>query len=313
MHSLLGIFCDRHNELRVGWRLLLFLVLMSGMGLGVFSLLPHALATTPVVSSMVPFVVVLLVTWALTRLVNHKPLSAVGLWVHRQSGREFGIGLLLGFLMMSGIAIIEVLLGTVHLTWRGLGPGEVTGALGLSLVTFAFSAMFEELLFRGYLFQTLMQGVTFLPALIIMSVLFGIAHAQNPGATVLSTANVVLAGIWLSFAYLKTRSLWLPFGLHLSWNFSQTSVYSFPTSGFAFNDRRLFYSSQSGPEWLTGGDFGPEGGILATIALIAATWYILKAPYLNAPKGIVTLDSVEDILPPPPAASVPPPSGEGRS
>jgi uncharacterized protein len=136
--------------------------------------------------------------------------------------------------------------------------------------------------------------------LLIMSTLFGLAHALNPHATFLSTANVVLAGVWLSFAYLKTRSLWLPFGLHLSWNFAQTTLYAFPTSGFAFADRRLFLSDQTGPGWLTGGDFGPEGGVFATIALIASTWYILKTPLLKPPEGIITLDSVEDILPKPP-------------
>ena len=70
-----------------------------------------------------------------------------------------------------------------------------------------------------------------------MSALFGLAHIRNPHATILSTANVLLAGVWLSFAYLKTRSLWLPFGLHLSWNFAQTTVYAFPTSSFAFAER----------------------------------------------------------------------------
>ena len=317
MQSLLRVFFDRHNELRVGWRLLLFLVLLSGFGLGVYSVLPEFLVTTPVATSVVPFAIVLLVTWALTRLVNRKPLSAVGLWVHHRTAREFGIGLLLGFLMMTGIFIVEMSLGVVHLSWRGLTAGGIAGAIGISFFTFAFSALFEELLFRGYLLQTLMQGVTFLPALIIMSALFGLSHGLNPHATVFSTANVVLAGIWLSFAYLKTRSLWLPFGLHLAWNFSQTSFYAFPTSGLAFADRRLFLSEQSGPDWLTGGAFGPEGGVLATIALIASTWYILKTPYLKVPEGIITLDSVEDLLPSPLSSptsrSSPPPSREGKS
>ena len=114
--------------------------------------------------------------------------------------------------MMTGIFVIEIGMGVLHVSWRGLIVAEVAGAVGISFLFFALSAMFEELLFRGYLFQTLMQWVTFLPALVIMSVLFGLAHSRNPYATMLSTANVLLAGVWLSFAYLKTRSLWLPFG-----------------------------------------------------------------------------------------------------
>jgi uncharacterized protein len=300
MAFLTTVFRDRHQEFRAGWKILLFMVLMAGLGFAVYSLLPPTFAGTPLVSSLLPFGMVFLVTWGMTRLVNHKPLAAVGLWLHPRAARECGIGALLGFLMMTGIFVIEIGLGVLHVSWRGLTVAEVTGAVGISFFFFALSAMFEELLFRGYLFQTLMQWVTFLPALLIMSVLFGLAHSRNPHATVLSTVNVLLAGVMLSFAYLKTRSLWLPFGLHLSWNFAQTTLYAFPTSGFAFADRRLFLSGQSGPEWLTGGEFGPEGGVLATIALVAATWYILKTPVVRTPEGIITLDSVEDILPTPP-------------
>ena len=296
-----NVFRDPHNEVRAGWRIFLFLLLLTVAGIGVYNALPASFAGTPVASSLLPLGIIFLVTWVVTRFVNHKPLAAVGLWMHPRAPRECGIGLLLGFLMMTGIFLVEIGLGVLHLSWRGLTAAEISGAVGISLLYFTFSAMFEELLFRGYLFQTLMQWVTFLPALMLMSALFGLAHFRNPHATILSTANVLLAGVWLSFAYLKTRSLWLPFGLHLSWNFAQTTVYAFPTSGFAFAERRLFLSEQSGPVWLTGGEFGPEGGVLATIALVAATWYILKTPLLRPPEGIITLDSVEDILPAPPS------------
>jgi hypothetical protein len=142
-----------------------------------------------------------------------------------------------------------------------------------------------------------MQGVTFLPAMVMMSGLFGLAHWNNPHATVLSTLNVFLAGVWLTFAYMNTRSLWLPTALHVAWNFAQTGVYGFATSGHSFSDRTLLHLQESGPAWITGGAFGPEGGILATIALIGGTWYVLKTRLLATPGGIVTLDSLEDVLP----------------
>jgi hypothetical protein len=171
--------------------------------------------------------------------------------------------------------------------------------MGLSLVFFTVAAFVEETLFRGYAFQTLIQWVTFLPAVVAFSVLFAYAHYFNPNVTMLSLVNVGLAGVWLSVAYMKTRSLWLPFGLHLSWNFSQTSLYAFPTSGGSLEGQKLWDSVQTGPVWVTGGAFGPEGGVLATVALIVGTWYILKSTYVRAPEGIVTLDSVEDLLPRP--------------
>jgi hypothetical protein len=73
-------------------------------------------------------------------------------------------------------------------------------------------------------------------------------------------------------------------------------LFGFPTSGIRFGRYRVFDIIQQGPEWITGGAFGPEGGALATTALVACTWYILKSEYLKAPEGIVTLDSVEDLL-----------------
>jgi hypothetical protein len=298
MTFLLSIFRNRHHELRAGWKLTGFIGLTSVLSYGLFALLPSSFAATPFGGSVVPLLVILYVTWVMIRWANHKPFAAVGLWIHPRALRECAMGLLIGFLMMTGIFLVEMALGVLTLTWRGLTLTELAGAVSISLLFFAASALFEELLFRGYVFQTLIQWVTFLPALVVMSVLFGLAHAYNPHATVLSTVNVILAGVWLSFAYFKTRSLWVPFGLHLSWNFAQTTIYAFPTSGLAFAERRLFLSMQSGPEWLTGGEFGPEGGVLATIALVAATWYILKTSLLVVPEGIITLDSVEDILRP---------------
>jgi uncharacterized protein len=167
----------------------------------------------------------------------------------------------------------------------------------LSLIGFGFAAALEELLFRGYMFQTLAQGITLFPAMILFSALFAVAHASNPSASLLSSVNVFLAGVWLSFAYIKTRSLWLPIGLHWSWNFSQTTVFGFPTSGISFADRRLLNQVVTGPDWITGGGFGPEGGVLATAALVAGTWYLLKSRRISVPEGIVTLDSLEDVLP----------------
>ena len=94
----------------------------------------------------------------------------------------------------------------------------------------------------------------------------------------------------------STRSLWLPFGLHWGWNFSLTTLFSLPTSGMGFPDRQLFMLEQSGPGWLTGGAFGPEGGALATVALVACPWHILKSKLYAAPEGIITLDSLEDLV-----------------
>jgi len=294
--DLRSIFVNRHDEIRSGWKILMYLLLTTVVTLllvAPFMILKLRIA---ILEPLIVLISALAAAYVMTRYVNRKPFTAIGLSFHPATFKEFGIGCLLGFLMMSGIFVVEFSLGYTVLTWKGLEPHQLLGVVGYSAALFAIAALAEEVLFRGYTLQTLMQGMTFLPATILMAVVFSIAHASNPNASVFALTNVGLAAIWLSFAYLKTRSLWLPFGLHFSWNFSQTTVYSFPTSGIQFEDMRLFTAAQSGPEWITGGAFGPEGGVLATVAIISCIWYILKEKQINAPEGIITLDSVEDLL-----------------
>jgi len=292
------IFLDRHRDLRSGWRIVLFVVMLGAAGGVLRMTVPGGVLGNPLAGALLAVSLVMLVSWVMTRFLNRKSLSAIGLWFHDSTLRELGLGMLLGFVMMSGIVLVELALGYIHVAWRGLTLVEAARVIAVSGVTFALAACAEELVFRGYVFQTLMHMITFAPAVAVMSLLFGMGHFFNPHATLLGTANVILAGVWLSFAYLKTRGLWLPFGLHFAWNFSQTTIYAFPTSGLALEDRTLWTLEQTGPDWITGGAFGPEGGVLASIALLLGTWYILKSRQLAAQEGIITLDSLEDLLPP---------------
>ena len=296
--TLRTVLLSRHGELRSGWRILLFLVLLGLFG---------TIFVAPVVLSgiRVQDLAVLGITLALlaasyvmTRFVNRKPLTAIGLWLNRRTVQDTAVGVGIGILMIAGIFVVEVALGYASPVWQGFPPGQLALSILQLAATFTLAAALEELLFRGYAFQSLMQGITFAPAMLFISLLFALAHAQNPNATVFGLFNVALAGIWLSLAYFKTRGLWLPTGLHFGWNFAQTAIFGFPTSGADFAGLKPVVTTQSGPEWVTGGAFGPEGGVLATIALIAGTWYILKSPAFSTPPGVVTLESLEDLLRP---------------
>lgn len=291
-----AMFLNRHGELRAGWRIALFY--LAATTFAFFFIVP--LRFFEVRSDYLPptlaMVATLLGGFVMTRFVNHKPWTAIGLSFHRGTLKETCGGFLLGFVMMSGIVVIFSGLGYYRLSPMDLGIWDAIGIFLGSAFYFAVGAMLEELLFRGYPFQTLIQGMTMLPAIGLMAILFALAHLNNPNTTPLAIVNVGLAAIWLSFAYMKTRGLWLPFGLHFGWNFCQTTIYSFPTSGIDFSDRTMLTASVDGPAWLTGGSFGPEGGLLATTSLVACTWYILKSKWLEAPEGIVTLDSIEDLV-----------------
>jgi len=292
------IFFDPHGELRSGWRIVAFILITGTITLVFVFLFQFLDVRGHFVGEVVILVSVLIGSYITARFINHKPFGAIGLNFHPAMYREFGTGCLLGFLMMSGIFVVQYSSGFVQLMWMGPGLWDTVWVLSSSVSFFAIGAFAEEVLFRGYLFQTLIQGITALPAMVLMGILFALAHLANPHATTFALINVGLAAVLLSIAYLKTRSLWLPFGLHLGWNYSQTTLYSFPTSGIQFTDMKLLVLTQSGPEWLTGGDFGPEGGMFATTALIAATWYVLKSKKLAVPDGIITLDSVEDLMEP---------------
>ena len=292
------ILVNRFGELRSGWRILLFVLLLSLFG---------ALLVAPVVLSGIRSqdlavlgitLALLAASYVMTRFVNRKPLAAIGLWLNRKAARDAAAGAGIGIAMMAGIFVVEFALGYAKPEWQGFAPGRAGLAVLRFAAMFVLAAALEELLFRGYAFQTLMQAITFVPAMVLVSALFALAHAQNPNSTLFGLFNVALAGIWLSFAYLKTRGLWLPTGLHFGWNFAQTALFGFPTSGAGFAGEKPVSILQSGPDWVTGGAFGPEGGVLATISLIAGTWYILKSKAFSQPPGVVTLESVEDLLRP---------------
>jgi uncharacterized protein len=294
--ALRTVFLTRHGDVRSGWKIMMFLIGTAVLGSSVVAV-ATVLPGNDLAGATVFLLALLIVTWVMVRFVNRKPFGAVGFWFHPRALRELGMGILIGFLMMSGIFIILLATGHAHVAWLGRSPGEILFTVLYALVFFSIAAASEEVLFRGYVFQTMAQGITLLPSILIISAIFGAGHLNNPNATILSTINVVLAGVWLSLAYQKTRSLWLPFGLHLAWNFTQTTVYGFPTSGLQFDQHRLWTATVAGPDLITGGSFGPEGSLLATLSLILGTWYILKSEYIRTPEGIITLDSVEDVLP----------------
>src|SRR5438445_583297 len=114
------------------------------------------------------------------------------------------------------------------------------------------------------------------PAMLILALLFGIAHARNPSATVFSTVNVALAAVWLSFAFFSAGGMALAWGLHFGWNAGLAILFDAPVSGYAFQVPVVEYTP-GGHAWVDGGPFGPEGGIVTTIVLIAGTLAVIGA------------------------------------
>ncbi|HEY6661814.1 MAG TPA: type II CAAX endopeptidase family protein [Sphingomicrobium sp.] len=183
------------------------------------------------------------------------------------------IGLGIGFALMAASVAVAAVLGV----YRIAGPGDTSRLLMALIASAIMPAFTEELLFRGILFRWLEDfGGSWL-ALVVTSALFGLAHIFNPNATWFSSfAIAVEAGVLLGGAYMLTRSLWMPMGLHAGWNFTQGEIFDVPVSGI--DEHGLVQAQMSGPELLSGGSFGLEASIIALIiATAVGVWMVVRA------------------------------------
>ena len=178
------------------------------------------------------------------------------------AGSELGAGVALGVGAFAATIGILALLGV----YRIAGRGELAPVL-LALLMAIGSGAIEEIVFRGVLFRLVEEwGGTWF-AVVLSSLLFGAGHLVNPHATALGAMAVVFeGGVFLAGAYVLTRRLWLPIGIHAGWNFAQSGIFGVPTSGVPAHG--LLNGELVGPEWLAGGAFGAEASIVAVIVCV---------------------------------------------
>lgn len=191
-------------------------------------------------------------------------LQGQGLGLHRTWLRELMGGIGLGAAMIGAAFAIICLVGEYHAT--RIAPTNVTSLVLVLWIT-ATAATMEEVAFRGYPFQKLVEGVGSWGAIAILSALFGAIHLGNPHASPIGFLNTVLVGIQLSVAYLRTRSLWLPIGIHFAWNASLGTAFGLPVSGVDFF-AVVTKGNASGPEWLTGGPYGIEASLTGSLVIL---------------------------------------------
>jgi membrane protease YdiL (CAAX protease family) len=211
-------------------------------------------------------------TGLFTWLIGFRILRLTRADLRYVSGRHarpgFGLGVLAGALTAGTALLIGVLAG--HAGWvdDAGGLGDYLLQSSKTIAVLAPAALAEELLFRGVPLVLLAAAFGRGSALVAISVLFALAHVTNPNATPLGLGNVALAGIFLGLAFYAPGGIWTAFGAHLGWN-SLLACLDTPVSGVPFNIPLLDYNA-GGPAWLTGGTFGPEGGLAATLALTLA-------------------------------------------
>jgi hypothetical protein len=216
----------------------------------------------------------------MTRVFEHKPFGVVGLAFHPDWVKELCGGLGVGGIMMVLVGGAEALSGLARFSRNPL-PARAELAYGSGLfLLLLISATNEELVFRGYPFQKLVESLGSLGAVVVSSAFFGLAHLGNSHHTWVSTSNTMLVGIPLSIAYLRTRSLWMPVGIHFTWNYLQGFVFGLPLSGYTLSHALLKVQVHDAA-WLTGSEYGPEGGLLSTIVVVAAAIYLFLSPSIR--------------------------------
>lgn len=201
------------------------------------------------------------------------PLAAMGLAVRRGWREEFGRGAALGWGML--VACILPMLFTGGLLFSFYTSSRQYMVLLFDLVVLAVAALAEEIAFRGYPFQRLIDAIGPFWATLVLSAVFGLAHIFNPSSTAISIVVTMVAGWFLSIAYLRTRALWLPWGWHFAWNASMALLFGLPISGLT-RFSPVVQSDTIGPSWLTGGYYGPEASIVTLIVMLAAIPVLLR-------------------------------------
>ena len=218
---------------------------------------------------------VLAMTWAFLRYLDRQPLVSLGLQ-RRDWLRNLGTGLGLGAGLM--VLLFLVMAAAGWLTAELAAPGALTFIA--SALSWAALSFVEELTFRGYIMQGLARAWAMPVAVVVSSILFGLVHIIDPNVQVLGIVNVCAAGFFLALAYLVTRSLWFPAGIHIGWNLTEINVLGLPGSGHT--EPSLLHTTVTGPDLITGGAFGPEGGLLGLafwlfgIVLLLGYWVAFR-------------------------------------
>jgi membrane protease YdiL (CAAX protease family) len=205
---------------------------------------------------------------------QRQPVKAMGLDARPGWRREFAIGAAIGWGGVIACVLPTALVGglviTLFTTWHQFG------LILLDLTILAIAALAEEVAFRSYPFQRLIDAIGPGLATLVMCLLFGVVHLHNPDASAGSTLVTMLAGWLLALAYLRTRALWVSWGFHFAWNASMAILFGLPVSGIT-NFSPVIMTNAGGPDWLTGGNYGPEGSLIAILVLLALLVVMVKA------------------------------------
>jgi membrane protease YdiL (CAAX protease family) len=248
-------------------------------------LIAEKMARSPwigLLSGLTSLLVMLATYWVAGRFLDRRRFVDFGFHFDAAWWRDLAFGLALGALLMALIFGVELAAGWVTITGT-LQSVESGVGLVQGLALFICVGIYEEMLSRGYHLRNIAEGLNIKAwgpkwalglGYLLSSMVFGMLHLANPNTSLMSTVNLVVAGLFLGLGFVLTGELAISIGLHITWNFFQGSVFGFPVSGGA-SSASLIAIRQGGPTLWTGGAFGPEAGLIGLSAILLGSALIV--------------------------------------
>ena len=296
--SLKNVFIGPHG-LRAGWRLLAFVAVAYGLVVVVSLVIRlfhgHVDLGSGLLKQLTPFQLgefegtlfffTAVAAWIMSK-IEGRGFGQYGLPWNGALGKDFWVGGVWGFLTTSGTLLVIFALHGVRITGMAIHGTTILKSAAAWGLTFLIVGLSEEFTFRGYAQFTLTTGIGFWPSALVISILFGLAHAGNGGENIFGELSVVLFGLLFCLFLRRTGNLWWAVGFHMGFDWGQTFFYGVPDSGM-LPYHNLFIPVFSGPRWITGGSVGPEASVFTPMALLVVAVLFSRryreARYVTAP------------------------------
>jgi membrane protease YdiL (CAAX protease family) len=215
----------------------------------------------------------ILAVWLFWKIFDKKPIKEIGLINIKKGYKDLFKGLAFGAISMTLVFII--LLASKNISLKTpLDSPNFNMSLLAWLVMFILVGINEEMFSRGYCMTVLKQTGNKWVVIIVSSIIFSLMHSLNPSMSFISYLNLFLVALLFAYMYLKSNNLWLPIGYHITWNYFQGNIFGFEVSGLATDS--LYKLNTPAKNIITGGAFGPEGGIVVTFIILVGFIYMWK-------------------------------------
>jgi len=290
-------FINRFGHIRAGWRMVIYLIITGVLTIPFRYLHKYLNDFLPESegfgspANLLQYIFIntsfLLAAYIVLKWIDKRPFGTLGLNFTKGWLKELSTGIGIGFGLLTLLFLVFWITGLVEVTAGAMNSTVAISMLGF-LLLFILAGLLEELMLRGYAFQAFIEGSNKWIAMIILSLVFSIMHMFNPNFSAGGALNIFLAGMLLSIVYVKTRSLWMPTGLHFAWNWTQGPLWGMNVSGMDIKDSFLV-STPQGPELLSGGEFGAEGSLISAVVIAALCWYLWRAEWIKPSESIASL------------------------